>query len=328
MSGPPGEHDSPGTPTPACAPHNPENVLEHGAFLTFTGFIDADAELHLEPGFRVPYRIAEPWEYPEGRTGLVFLTVEFLAADGSLLQQRQLVLSALCGDPGTPGQAFAAALTFHPLTTVLRFRLDDRVIAEYTAPARRPEAALTWAPATEVSGRERITWRSSGAGSRTASALLYSNNGGQTWEGITPPMSVDTPGTDVDFGSLPGGLGVVRLMVTDGFDTAVADSEPFRVPNKGVLLSIHTPMASGLFRTGEPIWFRGQAFDVDRRRVAEGTLIWHSSRDGFLGSGGAIRRALSAGSHEIVLSLAGQADVRNVSVRVDMGGSRPGAQSS
>jgi len=133
-------------------------------------------------------------------------------------------------------------------------------------------------------------------------------------------MDVDAVGVDVDFSSLPGGVGALRLMVTDGFHTAIADSEMFRVPAKGVLLGIQAPVAGERIRSGEAVWFRGQAFDVDQRRAAGGTFVWQSSRDGFLGSGGAIRNTLSAGTHEISLSMADRTEARPVRINVDVGG--------
>jgi hypothetical protein len=122
-------------------------------------------------------------------------------------------------------------------------------------------------------------------------------------------MNLDQNSIEIDFRRLPGGIGMVRLLVTDGFHTAISDSPPFRVREKGIVLGIQTPIASRRYSPMEGIWFRGQAFDFDNRVGVDIEMAWHSSLDGAIGRGAVFVRRLSDGEHEIVLSSPSRPDV-------------------
>ena len=282
--------------------------------------MSTDGDLHLEPGFRVPYRIREAWEYPEQLHASAFLTVEFLARDGKLLNQAQLILSPLCADLSPASdRGFSGSLTFHPETQMLRFRIGHQVIGERTAPKSKPSAKLEWCPCDLEVLVERVSWRASAEGGHRRCALLYSNDAGRTWEGITPPINLDQSSVEVDFRQLPGGTAMLRVLVTDGFHTAASNSPPFRVHEKGIQLGIQTPLARHKFNAMEGVWFRGQAFDIDKRTGADVEMAWHSSLDGAIGRGGLFVRRLSEGEHEIVLSSPNRPDVGRATTNVIVG---------
>jgi hypothetical protein len=132
-------------------------------------------------------------------------------------------------------------------------------------------------------------------------------------------MTLDQSTFDIDFDRLPGGLGVIRLMVTDGFRTAIADSKTFQVPTKGVHLQILTPGEGDQFDITDTISFRGQAYDVDRRTGADVSLQWSSSRDGYLGSGPLVISRISEGTHEIALATPDGVNVQRASITIHIG---------
>jgi hypothetical protein len=168
-----------------CPPRAIKREIETGSFLTFAGHVDNDGNLHLEPGFRVPYRVRESWEYPEQLPASAFLTVEFLARNGELLNQAQLILNSLCMDlVPSSDRGFSGSLTFHPETQRLHFRIGEQVIGERIAPKSKPKAKLKWNPGDSEVLVERLDWHASAEGENRNCALLYSNDAGQTWEGI------------------------------------------------------------------------------------------------------------------------------------------------
>jgi hypothetical protein len=299
-----------------CPPRSAEREIEAGSFLTFAGTIDEAGALQMEPGFCVPYRIRDAWPSPADAEGIELLTVEFLAEGGDLLHQAQLPLSPICTDPGVAGRAFAGSLTRHPDTAGLRLRIGEQILGERWSTGEGPRASLDWTPPAAGYGPVRVTWRAEVAGGDGQAALLYSNDAGASWDAVTPPMPADEGSFDLDFDVLPGGTGILRLLVTDGIQTTARDSEPFRVHRKGVALSILTPGPEARLRRGEEIWFRGQAFDVERRDAADIELDWQSSRDGPLGGGWVMARTLSIGEHEITLRAPKRADIRPASTRL------------
>jgi hypothetical protein len=103
---------------------------------------------------------------------------------------------------------------------------------------------------------------------------------------------------------LPGSdAGRLRLLVSDGVRTTVADGEPtVRVGNGAPVVRIDTPAVTLTVPRQGNVTLSGSAWDREDGRLGEGVLAWQSSRDGDLGTGRELRtRTLSAGEHEITL---------------------------
>jgi hypothetical protein len=103
---------------------------------------------------------------------------------------------------------------------------------------------------------------------------------------------------------LPGSAnGRLRLLVSDGVHTTVADGEPtVSVVNGPPIVRIDTPALTLTVPLQANVTLSGGAWDREDGRLGDGVLAWHSSRDGELGAGRELRtRALSPGAHEITL---------------------------
>jgi hypothetical protein len=73
---------------------------------------------------------------------------------------------------------------------------------------------------------------------------------------------------------------------------------PPRSSNAAPVVSVVTPMSNTSLAEGTPINFTGSAIDAEDGDIGS-TLIWISNRDGQLGTGPSVQRALTVGTHTI-----------------------------
>jgi len=101
----------------------------------------------------------------------------------------------------------------------------------------------------------------------------------------------------------------------EGLVNAGAIALPFNNPPT---VSLTAPAAGSSFNSGASVLFAGTANDVeDGNRTAN--LVWTSSIDGQIGTGGSFTRVLGAGTHTITATVAdsgGKTAARSVSVTV------------
>ena len=111
--------------------------------------------------------------------------------------------------------------------------------------------------------------------------VQYSPDLGQTWRTI----ATDWPGL---FGSdvmsltlesllgIPGSTtgGLVRVAASDGYNTAMATSEPFVVANQPPQPYIVSPAAGQLFEAGDAVLLRGGASDTEDGSLSGASLSW------------------------------------------------------
>lgn len=94
-----------------------------------------------------------------------------------------------------------------------------------------------------------------------------------------------------------------------------------RPPNSLPSAAIASPSDGQTFHEGESIEFSGSASDLEDGTLSGGSLVWTSSRDGQLGTGGSFARGdLSAGDHTITLTATdsrGGSGTAQVSVTVE-----------
>jgi hypothetical protein len=170
---------------------------------------------------------------------------------------------------------------------------------------------------------QRIAWSATHPEGRHVSyALAYTNDDGATWQ----PLLLPSPATEleVDFDTLPGGRGRLRLIATDGTATAMSDSPVLRVARKPCIPTIFEPADGAELPGDEPITLHGQGYYLEERRVDEEHLDWNSSLDGPVGNGAAIQVELRPGKHEITLEAGTPARRASTSVNVTVRRSEPG----
>lgn len=109
---------------------------------------------------------------------------------------------------------------------------------------------------------------------------------------------------DLDTSGIPGGKTArVRIIASDGVNTAASLSNEFSVASKPPDPSILTPESGSAIPVGAPAGFEGDAFDAEDGEIPPEQLMWSSDIDGMLGTGESISTTqLSAGTHTITLS--------------------------
>ena len=101
---------------------------------------------------------------------------------------------------------------------------------------------------------------------------------------------------------MPGGANcTARVLVTDGFNTTSAISQPFAIPEKKPSATIFTEAITKGESINNPLRLEGFAYDLEDGIIPDENLIWTSDIDGELGVGSAIVATLSPGTHHITL---------------------------
>jgi hypothetical protein len=209
-----------------------------------------------------------------------------------------------------PVFAWDLLVPIDPAATRLEVLFGDRVVAVREVSPNAPTARWTSlgpgpdgaAPAIDATTIARfqavdpdgdpLTW-----------ALVYSPDG-RDWQVVATGTDARTRllGRAVD--DLPGALkGRLRLLVSDGIHTTIADDEPVvRVADHPPGVRIDTPALNLNVPLQATVTLSGSAWDREDGALDGVALSWQSSRDGELGTGRELRtRELSAGEHQITL---------------------------
>jgi hypothetical protein len=279
--------------------------IERGNFLTVTGIVDGEGRLIVDPGFHLTYRRPEPGPVFEAGAVQHALVVEFRDSKDQIITQCLVPLAPVCAVGGNVENHwfFAASIPFPSDYRVIRYYLGERLLRHVERPIRPPTVKFAKVPRSTAAETEVIAWEVNGdAGTDIRTIVLFSHNDGQTWQAVVPPSMSRSNSASVRFSDLPGGHSRLRALATDGFTTALDDSEPFEVSVKGIRLSILQPAHGATLAAGNTIHLYGQAYDYEKQNAAAAELVWRSSRDGELGRGRVISTRLSPGIHELTLT--------------------------
>lgn len=270
-------------------------------YLRVIGRLYPDLRLRLRPG----YLSDKPqWIDREGDSPL---TAELFDEAGERIASFPLRLLASCGAESSAGAALGVRgwIPLHPLTRSVRYVYRGRVIFEQRRSEAGPQAAFAWKPPERVDGQQRVQWKAEHPqGVAMQFFLRYSHNGGQTWNRIGGRTEANEQ--TVDFDQLPGGERcLLALVATDGINTSVVESEPFRVAEKPCYAMILSPLDGVNLPAGQPVRLEGQGYWIEEARTEREALEWVSSVDGEIGRGAAVEAVLSPGRHTLTL-LAGR----------------------
>ncbi|MDJ0786379.1 MAG: PKD domain-containing protein [Myxococcota bacterium] len=182
--------------------------------------------------------------------------------------------------------------------------LDEWVAdgSQVSVQVETPNALTQWG----ASGPETIAWDAFDSdGDPLVYAVQYSTDGGATW--TTQAWDLEEPELVVEAATMAGGVGLrVRVLASEGFHGAAAESEGFEVASKPPLAWISSPpepiAGFPTFVEGDWIALVGNASDLEDGPLPDASLQWSSNVDGPLGVGRRLDvSSLSVGVHEIQL---------------------------
>ena len=167
----------------------------------------------------------------------------------------------------------------------IRIIRDEDTIWERRASERPPKVGRVSAQADDE-GRLTVAWEGDVAGEDREAWLQWSSDRGVTWQGLT--AGIRDQETVVDASGLPGGSIQLRLLLNDGFETAISKPTTVRVPGRPVQAAILSPRqdetlvfgrplrlwANATGPDGEPLDDERASWVLDDREVGRGLDIW------------------------------------------------------
>lgn len=102
--------------------------------------------------------------------------------------------------------------------------------------------------------------------------------------------------------TLPVGMHAVTCIATDS-SSLTGVSAPVTVNSKSPFAKINHPSNGEMRPANQPVPFVGVGRDLEDGTLTGASLVWTSSIDGAIGTGGSFNQTLSAGTHTITLTI-------------------------
>ncbi len=206
--------------------------------------------------------------------------------------------------PGRPA-VISEVVPWEVGTVKVEIRYLGSVVESRSASANPPSVNIT-APGNAVTltaGEFNVTWTGSDPdGDSLTYSVLYSNDGGSTWEALATELDVTELTLDTD--NLPGGSGMVRIVASDGLLSGQDTSGAFNVPLHAPDAQIVQPAENQVFYPTQQVVMQGTAYDLEDGSLGDEAFQWSSSINGDLGSGATLNTAeLSTGVHVISMTV-------------------------
>ncbi len=208
------------------------------------------------------------------------------------------------GPTGLVPASFVLSFAYREDVARVILRHDGQALAALTPSAAPPAVTLERPVGGEHwDGVQRIRWSAADAdGDSLTYDLLYSRNGGGTWEPVTSGLEQSWYDWDTRYvaGSQQARL---RVVAGDGFystwSTSAAD---FTVVSKPPRAVIEQPAANASYLEGQPIRLRAAAWDPEDGSLTAEQLTWTTPVSGTLGHGAELEvSSLPPGSHLLTL---------------------------
>lgn len=266
-------------------------------YLLVGGIVGLDGSADLSTFYRLTQ--TDPMANPPAGNAYC---VEQRGAGGAVLASQCFDANFEYGDSTEPMNAapFALTVPYQPGTQEIALTLGSNTIAKRPVSSHAPQVT---AGAPSGGTVKTFTWSASDLDNDPLSfSLLYSPNAKQSWQAVAADLIQTT--FDLDTATLTGGDNAfLRILATDGVNTAFQDVGPFSVGDKGPLASIDSPPQGTAYTLGETVLMAGSAFDPEDGELPDTALTWSSNVAGVLGTGGWFERSdLALGQHIITLS--------------------------
>jgi len=213
-------------------------------------------------------------------------TLRLLDPSGAVLLARTLTLTELDDHSTESNSALFSDLFAPPVGQVATIQLlaDSIVIDTLTPGINAPTIAIQQ-PAGNVLVTDNLTiqWTASDPDvtDRLRFTVQYSYNSGASWHTLALDIPNMPDSNNVlslsDLGSLHGsgiGTAVIRILATDGYNTAVALSPAFSLSNRPPAPIISAPGAGQAFAAGQAVLLHGSATDAEDGGLGASALAW------------------------------------------------------
>lgn len=236
-------------------------------------------------------------------------------ADNAILHEEALTLTLLDDHSAESDPALFLAVFNAPTQPVAKVELlaDDKVIDALTPGTGKPILAVQKPTnAAVIDANLVIEWTASDpdAEDELLFTVQYSYNGGLHWHTLISDFPASPTGVNTlalaDLGSLHGSSGqtaLIRVIASDGYNTTIANSQLFSVPNRKPEPAIAVPASNQNVPAGEMITLRGSATDPEDGGLSGAALLW--AVDGSAAGLGADLAVggLAPGSHTATLTV-------------------------
>ena len=162
---------------------------------------------------------------------------------------------------------------------------DNKVMTSVNVPAHSPSISnvALQSPPNPVSGTVTLGWTASDPDGRPLTFdIYYVRNGNPTPRIIKLDATGSTASIDT---STLGGSGVFRVIASDGFNTAQANSPTYTMANKPPIPRIDTPADGVHIHYGQLVNFSGEASDPQDGSLTGSSLAWTSNKGGLSATG-------------------------------------------
>lgn len=272
-----------------------------GSMYYVSGTVNSDGTGSLDPVFVQP-------GIPSPNQPSSSFAVQVLASNGTVLSTTSFTVGFTNLDGGTrttvpfnlqipvqPG-AGSIRLVNIPTSTAAPIVLAQRIID-----ASPPTVSVTYPTGGAiVSDNQPVTWTASDPDNDPLTfKVFYSSNNGTSWM----PLASGVKGSSlpVDWSTVAGGSqGKVRVVATDGVNTAQADSNgTFTVARKAPSVTINT-LSNTIVHQGQSVTLTGDATDLQDGSLANDHIAW--AFDGTLfATGRSVQVTLPPGRHNLTL---------------------------
>lgn len=270
--------------------------------LMICGTLHEGGDVRLRPLYHLPVRRYRP-RGNETRYRLVLVDEK-----GATLEDYPLV--SMTGARGRI--TISQAIPFSPGARALEVRDESGVLTRVERPTGQPKI-------TKISMRRQgravvVGWEGSHPQGRTLLyGVAFSCDGGRSWRRVAKALRKAT--LSIPTTRLAGGADCrFRVIATDGFNTAYADTRRFSLPERPLEI---VPLLSPRYAAGAP-----QEFSLEVVRPlgypSEQTEVrWRSDRQGPLGDGKQMSCTLEPGRHVLSISTTVRRSTTTTTVVVD-----------
>jgi hypothetical protein len=250
-------------------------------------------------------------EFPIGTSdgiGAGAYSLELWGEAGVLLFHRLFEPTGYDDDPEEGPLHFRELVPWQEGTQRVVIKREDTVLHVTDVSPHAPQVTLLepnggeyWPPF----GEQTVTWMGQDMdGDSLHYTLQYSTDGWETWKAVALDLTDES--YVLDAGLIPGGEAALRVIASDGVNTAQdASDDVFYVEGKPPFAQVLYPLDGSTERPGHVVMLEGSATDLEEGPLMDGSrFTWHSSLEGHLGVG---RRLyidhLSPGWHTITMSV-------------------------